>query len=241
MSHQRIDLFPIPTDNRFFVYALVCSFLIHSAVLIMLVTSRSKSRLKSMKQLEVFYQQVRPRPVPIAARGDKQVDLLKNTDTPQSVKIASRPLDKSFTNIKDIFRIKSAPVWDKKAIPSMKIGEFEKRIVIPMPQSEKISDAKYMQYQNMIRSKIHIVADRYADTLDLENGEVYVSFILTADGMLRESKILNYRSSADEKQKELSLRFIREANPFPSFPKEYHDFPELPFNITISFQVKKLN
>ena len=70
---------------------------------------------------------------------------------------------------------------------------------------------------------------------------VLITFILAADGRLKDLKVLDYRSSADDHQKELGRRFIREANPFPRFPQDYRDFPELPFNITISFQIKKVN
>jgi TonB family protein len=66
---------------------------------------------------------------------------------------------------------------------------------------------------------------------------VYLSFIISTEGYLREVRLVEEKSSFSPYLREIALRSIKEASPFPDFPKEL-DYPQLTFNVVISFEIE---
>ena len=57
-----------------------------------------------------------------------------------------------------------------------------------------------------------------------------------SDGNLKDVRYIEDKSSPSYYLKDVSMRSIREAAPFPAFPNDL-DYPQLSFNVIISFQI----
>jgi len=66
---------------------------------------------------------------------------------------------------------------------------------------------------------------------------VYLSFVISRDGSLEEARMVQERSSPNTYLQDTALKSIKEASPFPAFPKEL-EYPRLSFNVVISFEVE---
>ena len=60
--------------------------------------------------------------------------------------------------------------------------------------------------------------------------------MLSSDGSLKEIKIINNKTVANDYLRNVGLRSIKESSPFPAFPFDLK-YPELSFNIVISFEI----
>lgn len=106
----------------------------------------------------------------------------------------------------------------------------------PLDSANKINNQVYIGYYQMVREKIRRAAyQNYART---ETGEVYLSFVISQDGSLKETRLAEEKSSPVPYLRETALRSIKDASPFPTFPKEL-DYPQLSFNIVISFEIEQ--
>lgn len=123
-----------------------------------------------------------------------------------------------------------------------KISESaEKRVIsVPVLTAQKITNPKYIGYNDRLRDKIRNRAYFYIDDPKFQAGEVYLTFVLSADGTLKDLKVSEERSRANEYLREVGLRSVRESGPFPPFPDELK-YPELSFNVIISFEVSNHN
>ena len=87
----------------------------------------------------------------------------------------------------------------------------------------------------IVREKIRRSA--YQNYTHNETGEVYISFIISNDGYVKDVHLIEARTSASDYLKGIASRSVRDASPFPNFPKEL-DYPQLSFNIIISFEIE---
>ena len=107
--------------------------------------------------------------------------------------------------------------------------------VKPTEDATKISNPSYINYYQMVREKIRRAA--YQNYTHNRTGEVYITFLVANDGHIKEVRLIEERSSAEAYLKDIGLRSIRDASPFPNFPKEL-DYAELSFNVIISFEIE---
>ena len=114
----------------------------------------------------------------------------------------------------------------------------KKGVSVPVLKSEKISNPRYFQYSNTIREKIKNKAYHYIDNPRFQNGEVCLSFSISSAGILKQIRIIDNKTMANDYLRGVGLRSIKEASPFPSFPGDL-PYPELSFNVVISFELDK--
>ena len=112
---------------------------------------------------------------------------------------------------------------------------IKKKITLPPIDIDKINNPSYISYYQIVREKIRRAA--YQNYTRVEVGEVYLSFVIFADGSLKEIRLVEEKSSPSLYLRGTALRSIKEASPFPDFPKEL-DYPHLSFNVIISFEVE---
>jgi len=112
---------------------------------------------------------------------------------------------------------------------------IKKKITLPPIEMAKIKNPSYISYYQIVREKIRRSA--YQNYTHNETGEVYVSFIISSDGLLRNARLVQEKSGANDYLKGIALRSVNDASPFPNFPKEL-DYPQLTFNIIISFETE---
>ena len=91
----------------------------------------------------------------------------------------------------------------------------------------------YLAYYQAIREKIR--RSVYAHyPRELKDGQVALRFVLFSNGKLKEAGATQHRSFKDRRLKEIVLRSLIDASPFPSFP-EGLERPFVPFRVMITF------
>jgi TonB family protein len=112
---------------------------------------------------------------------------------------------------------------------------LKKTISLPPIDMDKSGNPSYISYYQIVREKIRRSA--YQNHNRNEEGEVYLSFIVSSDGALKAVKVIEEKSLLTPYLKETALRSINQATPFPDFPKELN-YPQLSFNVLISFKLE---
>lgn len=131
----------------------------------------------------------------------------------------------------------------KLILEDMKVLSLDK----PQPAQERIREVaiadmpdknlrklpEYMDYYQLIRTKIAKTAQRLYDGED--GGTIFVSFTVLPDGRLGDV-YLEENSAKSKHLREVAVESIHEASPFPSFPKELAKRSSLPVSIPINFK-----
>ena len=86
-----------------------------------------------------------------------------------------------------------------------------------------------------------VVRDRIIDNIDTRKtggeGDVYVRFIITSSGALKEVNIIDDQSSSDGVLRAAAFQAVKDSAPFPVFPEKVQ-LPEVAFTCQISFARK---
>ncbi len=115
------------------------------------------------------------------------------------------------------------------------ITAVKKKVTLPPVEMVKIDNPSYISYYQIVREKIRRSA--YQSYTRSETGEIYVAFVISSDGDLKNARLVEEKSSVSPYLKSIALSSVKSASPFPSFPKEL-DYPELSFNVVISFEIE---
>ena len=94
------------------------------------------------------------------------------------------------------------------------------------------NNKSYVDYYSIINNQLRqsvVTPESYNE------GEVAVSFVVTADGLLKEVQIADITSTVDSVLRKTAVDIIRNASPFPPFPDELRRI-KLTFNVVICFQ-----
>lgn len=226
-------------DNRIFYYSILISLCIHVVVITVLSIKRAQTLVTKTKQMEVTYQDIKTKHSSNKESAFKDVKLVKEMPKPQTVKALSKEFGSS-TMMQEKFHDLTKPAntfqSSKVAVPTIAGLDKERKITIPLLKSEKISSPQYLSYNDSIRQRIRQRAYAYVESEEFQSGEVYLTFALGSDGSLKDIKVIEQKTRASQFLKDLGIRSIREAAPFPAFPKDLN-YPELTFNVVISFEV----
>ncbi|OGX41293.1 MAG: hypothetical protein A2984_03035 [Omnitrophica WOR_2 bacterium RIFCSPLOWO2_01_FULL_41_12] len=126
-------------------------------------------------------------------------------------------------------------IFTKPTLIRPDIISIKKKITLPPVDMDKINNPSYISYYQIVREKIRRAA--YQNYTRTETGEAYLSFIVSSEGDLKTVRLVQEKSSKSPYLQEIALRSIKDASPFPIFPKEL-DYPQLSFNVVISFQIE---
>lgn len=123
--------------------------------------------------------------------------------------------------------------------PSINKIDFLKEKAIKISNVSMESNAKlpqnpvYLTYSNFVHERIrHSLYNRFSHVDD--RGVVYLKFALNADGSLMEYYVINTKSQASDRLKQITIDGLKDASPFPPFPKELGS-PVATFNVTVHF------
>jgi TonB family protein len=125
--------------------------------------------------------------------------------------------------------------FSKPSFINSQMLAIKKKITLPQIEMAKIDNPSYISYYQIIREKIRRSA--YQNYTHNETGQVYLSFIISNDGYIKDARLAEEKTTANDYLKNIALRSVRDASPFPNFPKEL-DYPQLSFNIIISFEIE---
>lgn len=224
-------------EDLFFM-ALLMSLGVHLSIAggSLFVKGRETDKVKTRK-MEVLYKvpaKEEPKPKPVKSKAEEKLPQTAEKVTLQD-SLSSVVLVKDNSKQPD-----SLKVYER--VPE-KVRSFnipaKKTVSVPPLQSEKINNPSYANYYSLVRGRIKQRAYfNYSTQSDYYAGEVYLTFILTSDGQLKDLQILEERTMAGQYLRTIGLKSIKEAVPYPPFPKELR-YPELTFNVVISFQVRE--
>jgi len=220
--------------NKVFQICLLASLTFHGIVLLQNSQFALFSHKIKEEKLEVSYVRKPEEFKPAFAKKAPFLDL-------QSLKITSQRLTpprfigkEALSNIqkKDIL-LSSAfkkPMFSKPDVIAIK-----KKITLDMPDNLKMNSAAYISYSQIVHEKLkRSLHDNYSGT---QTGEVSIVFVLAKNGKLKDTRIIDEKSSANPYLKDVVLRSLKDTVIFPAFPKEL-DYPELSFSVTISFEIE---
>ena len=153
-----------------------------------------------------------------------------------SYKIASKGVTPApYVPKESFFQNTSGLPLKKPDLAKIDIVKVKKDVSLPRLTDEKMSSPVYLNYYEMVREQIrHAAYKNYTRTV---NGEVSLSFILWNNGQLKEMRIGEKTALKNPYLRDVAIRSIKQASPFPHFPKEL-DYPQLSFNVIISFQTE---
>ncbi|MCM8779989.1 MAG: TonB family protein [Candidatus Omnitrophica bacterium] len=205
--------------NDTFKAALLISLGIHSIILVAMPQLARFNFRKKFDKIEIIY--IKPQATPKIEKDQTQA---QNNNLPPPPAYAEK---------EQIIK-KSLQETNK---PEIKVShdeaETKPKISLPPATSEKIRNPEYLNYYQVIRAKIKKAA--YQRYIKMDTGQVYISFTVSNDGMLEDVRLIEESSVQNQYLWDIGLKSIRDASPFPPFPKELN-YPQLSFNIIISFE-----
>jgi hypothetical protein len=222
-------------DNKVFRYSLIISFLTHAGVIGRFSYSNLHYARRPVKKIEVTYQVgSRPSkaetPSPQKLKSIQETKLNKQADTLLQRSSQQPPLVQELSKLSDKFKL-----HNKQSVP-FEDAHGQRKVSLPEIKSEKINNPVYLNYYQIVRIRIRERA--YQNYSRYDSGQVYLTFVLSADGTLRDMKLIEEKTFANPYLREVGFRSVQEASPFPPFPVDLH-YPELSFNVIISFEVKE--
>ncbi|MFC1703428.1 energy transducer TonB [Candidatus Omnitrophota bacterium] len=183
---------------------------------------------KSLQQLEVTYQKLE---ITSEILRKKEIARKQPVEDMNELSITKKEnVIERFFQKKDF--LKKTFELTKKPTPPI-LENKEKKVVVP-ELSTTIESPAYLTYYQIIRERIRDLA--YLHYVRYQEGEVFLSFVLSSHGSLKDIRIFDDKSTNDAYLRDVALKSIKDATPFPSFPKEL-EYPELSFNVIISFEV----
>jgi outer membrane biosynthesis protein TonB len=228
-------------EDRIIYFALIASCLVHAIILVVsyfFIPHNVKAKIKAVEIVYHSKPQAKKevRPAEIHSVADLKEARKSTRDLLSRTEAEKQLLSSSMT--RDAIRpVSKGDILDKQPIKIPSLAE-KRSITVPVLTSQKITNPQYLSYNDRIRDKIRNRAYFYIDDPKFQAGEVYMTFVVSADGNLKELQVINERSHANEYLRQVGLRSIKESSPFPAFPPELR-YPELSFNVVISFEVSK--
>lgn len=239
------------TVDAVFKYSLIFSLFFHTAIIIEWPFYKHLfTQQNQYKAIEVTYLKFKETDMPTLKREVIREPAQSKIEIFQPTKIASERLSKSAQPQKS--ELQSA----KKdgALPSekKKEGKDEKGQIVEQkpstetgrtsaqkPEGVASIDLKGLRpvpasYSQAVRNKIRKNIGGARSEIE---GDVYVRFVVTSDGKLKELSIIDERSTKNRLLKEKVFEAIKNSSPFPNFPKEFVS-PEVVFTCQISFELK---
>ncbi|MDD2752621.1 MAG: energy transducer TonB [Candidatus Omnitrophica bacterium] len=220
--------------------AFLISFTLH-ALILMQGTSFSvikRAKEKNQPKLQVRYvKPLKQHKAPNAQRAIGDLDPLVKLPT----KITARDTSLSpEVSREDIFKPGKEntipkPSFTKPAFIRPEYIAVKTKVSLLPNEGEKSQSPAYISHSQIVREKIkRCLYQNYNRT---ETGQVYLSFLLSKDGFLKNVQLSEEKSSHSGYLRQIALQSIRDAAPFPDFPKGL-DYDELSFNVVISFEIE---
>lgn len=185
-------------------------------------------KIREEKKADIYEKSASSRQEPFLKLPDKFISPSLNTGP-----VVNK--EDFFKDVKEPESLK--PNFQKPALLKPEIMAIKKKIILTPPHDlNKIDSPAYLSYSRISREKIRrILYENYSGSA--EEGAVFVSFIISNSGKLTDVRILDDKSSKNASLREIAVESVKEASPFPVFPKEL-DYPQVPFTVEIAFKTE---
>ena len=224
-------------SNKVFQIAFLVSLITHGIILFQNQNPALFPTNKKELKLEVSYLKPPLKTETIVKTPTKKEPFLK---LPSKITIDKR-IPPPFIDKESIFKgdnkmfSRRDIAFSKPAFIKPEIIAIKKKITLPPINMDKINNPSYITYYQIVREKIKRAA--YQNYTGKEVGEVTISFAISNSGYLKDLRLIEEKSSSTAYLREVALKSIKDASPFPNFPKEL-DYPQLSFNLTITFEIE---
>jgi hypothetical protein len=223
-------------SDRVFQIALFVSAITHTAIFLNYPNLNPLPEHKKPLKVEVVYL----KNAPTLSKFQKQSPPKDTTflKLPSKIKSYGNPPAAPPFNKSDIFNITKLAIPREPIKPLViktDVISVRKKITLPPIEINKINNPSYVSYYQLVREKIRRAA--YQNYTHTETGEIYLAFLISSTGILKEVRLNEDKSALNFYLREIAVRSIKDAAPFPPFPKEL-DYPHLSFNVIISFQIE---
>lgn len=222
-----------------FILCLAASLILHAAFLT-IKSYRAPLRQPVVKNkiIEISYKGKSGQKQPFKNQKntrEKACSEIKNIKTPQ------RPLPKpntveTFIKNQISKNNEASQVVKNPFLKKEKELPIKKSVTLPDIPGEVFKSPDYKNYYHMIRENIRKLA--YQNYRQLQEGDVVITFCLDPQGTLLEAEINEKKSVNSVYLREIALRSVKNASPYPEFPPKLKNQKKLSFNVIISFELK---
>ena len=219
------------TEN-FIFKAIFISLAVHTTLLCVTYFSRiNDPHYKAVRQnrIEISYKPIHQRAVDIR---EYPIRLAQHLDFSNNQKLFSDG-NIPVSLVKERPMLPFGMLYERKP-EHMRTMELSHRVSIRPITSEKINNPVYAAYNEMVRDRIKEKV--YQNYDKMERGNVYLTFLVDDQGVLKAAQIIPEKTNASEHLQEIAMKSLREASPFPACLKGMNLW-EYPFNIEIQYQV----
>lgn len=225
-------------SNKTFRIALFISLLTHGTILLYAPRFINTPTPRKTPEVEITYVQLPKQPKPDHLPEPRRVE--PSLPVPRQA-LGDAPPSGALPEHKDVFRTvtlnqQETVAFSKPAFDKADIITVKKKITVPAMENMPVNSPSYISYYHLVREKIKRAA--YQNYVGREEGEVFLSFVVLADGILKDIWLKEEKSSSNSYLRSIAARSIKEAAPFSSFPSELSEYPQLLFNIAITFEIE---
>ena len=217
-------------EDKFFRWALTISIAVHLLTLVSLSFTAHRFDRKNFKRLAVTYQVSQPVAEQIKVR-ESQIRRAQEDKPLKDSKISAAAIPSNFIRNK-------AKLGDFKVLrkqPSQMGSMYSKpKASLAVSALEKINNPKYSTFEKNIGAKIKQRVQLYLDHPDFAEGYIYLTFLLSANGVLQQIQVIEEKTQANEYLRKISMQSVEESSPFV-MPADLN-FPQLTFAVTIVFR-----
>ncbi len=223
-------------QSKVFKSAFIFSLLLHSIILFPMPNVTRPAALNKDEKLLLKYL-ILNKQYPKTSLASQHT--LKTRQTPiRKKKLRGIPvmqrMAKSKTEEKSTLRndTKKTEAQNTKVPSEESKKSVTTRKILENKQDALKKDKTYISYYKLINERLQRSVIYPAN---FANGEVEVSFILSADGNLRHLEVINQTTQVNHSLRETALQIVRNASPFPPFPASLQK-QQLTFNVVICFR-----
>ena len=219
-------------DNKTFKFAVLVSILIHSVILFSLPHMPFAPSRRSLEKIKVVYYKLQEKP----ERKDK---LISSKNEPRIEKLPEVKKEDMLKPAKPFSEEKKEGLADVKQVKAVEKAKEKRFEAIVNEEKDEYRKASYISYYRAVREKIKQLADaHYSKNKNLREGEVFLSFIVASSGELLQLSVVEEKSIDDNRLRDIALRSIQDASPFPRFPEGMNQY-QIAFNVIIAFELNK--
>lgn len=232
-------------NDKAFAVFLVFSVAAHAAFFVSLPSTLVNPDKNVLRKIEVVYQkEASVKKEEIKVNKVARVEPVKKVE---ALSIAKNP-PPDFSDYFAKPKLQTGVINKPQAYNDKTIAIKPKRVEMLLEKAVSGSDnlpknPLYLKYYEATRGKIrryayYNVAEHLVPNYSRAySGEVCLYFTIVSDGSLKELRVIDEKSTQDNHIKEIAMRSIKDAAPFPVIPKEL-GYPELSFIIIISFELE---
>lgn len=224
--------------DRTFQITLLISLITHTVIFLNNPNLIPLPKRKNLNEVEVVYLKNPPQFSKFQKKSPPPKDNILKLSP--KIKSSEKPISAPALNKSDLFNINKPAVsressFVKPFVFKTDIITVRKKITLPPIEINKINNPSYVSYYQLVREKIRRAA--YQNYTHTETGEIYLTFLISNTGTLKDVRLIEEKSAPNFYLRDIAFRSIKDAAPFPPFPKEL-DYPQLSFNVIISFQIE---